>query len=264
MKKYTCQHASKPTAMKNKIALFAVAGLLLIGGARLNAAVIVWNPVAPITGDSDVNTSGTLVQALNLGSSSATTVNGVTFTSASDPSFSATNTFGTGSGNLTVNTPGTFGNGPSMGDSNAPFTNLSSSYKALVGTAFNCYQATDTTTLTINGLTSGQQYLVQFWSNDSRSSINVNNRQTLTAGNTTGIFYRNSGSQGGLGSFVIGQFTADASTQVITAFENNINGGTGVVTLNGYLISAVPEPSTFALLGLVGPALLLMRRNRRK
>ncbi len=55
--------------------------LLLTGGGRVAAAPITWGGATNISGDTDVDTPGTLVGALNLGEQGTpnTTVNGVTF-----------------------------------------------------------------------------------------------------------------------------------------------------------------------------------------
>ena len=70
-----------------------------------------------------------------------------------------------------------------------------------------------------------------------------------------------SNSNGGLGQFAIGTFIADATGSQSITFSPSSNAGP---TLNGFQLRVVPEPSTFAMLGLGLPALLAFRRRNRK
>lgn len=59
------------------------------------------------------------------------------------------------------------------------------------------------------------------------------------------------------GQFAIGTFTASGTTQDLTALAN----GFGQAHINAFQVRAVPEPSSAALLGLAGFALILRRRK---
>jgi hypothetical protein len=111
-----------------------------------------------------------------------------------------------------------------------------------------------TGTLTLNDLTPMQQYMVQIWSNDSRGGA-LNQLVTFTAGNAVSLD-RNTTGTSGYGQWVIGTFTADATTQSITV-SNSLNQG---LALNGLQVRTIPEPSA-TLFGGLGMLMLLRRRR---
>src|SRR4051812_3181479 len=59
---------------------FLLPAIALVFAGEGQAATISWSSATTISGDADVNTSGSLVGALVLGGTATTTVNGVTFT----------------------------------------------------------------------------------------------------------------------------------------------------------------------------------------
>jgi len=118
---------------------------------------------------------------------------------------------------------------------------------------------------------------VQFWSSNARagsdtSNVSNFNRQTFISGGP-GLFVNTSATStstgaGGVGQFVTGTFTADATTQTISTFGGAANSAT-----SGYRnqpsaiqIRAVPEPSTLALasLGIIGVGTWFGRRRMRR
>jgi hypothetical protein len=197
-----------------------------------------------------------LVQALHPGDASSTTVNGVTFTNGSNGAMSglisAPLTLGAGAGSLTLGAEAGYYVDAAVGTYSAntgAFAALSSSYQNLIsaGEWSNGNSATSLT-LTLNGLTASQDYLLQFWVGDPRNIMSVWTRTaTFTAGNTSGTLDYNVGDAlGSVGQFVVGRFTADASTQNITW-----TGQAGTFQLQGYQlrdVTVVPEPSVNALL----------------
>lgn len=217
--------------------------IVAAGANRLEAAPIAWDSVGLITNDSDVKLEGTLLQAVNV-SGVDTTINTVLFAATS----------AAGAGNLVLSASGPMsGEGSSYGVG-TPFTDLSSSYQALAQSGRYAWNVD--MNLGISGLTSGKQYLVQFWVNDSRSFINRD--VTLTATNTSDpLKYNNTAGSNGLGSYVVGRFTADAATQNIVASS----GPSGYPQINGYQIREIPEPASLALLVLGAAALLRRRRS---
>lgn len=235
----------------------ACASLALLVAGTVSAATITWGPAVGLTSaGTEVSTSGTLVQALNFGfgTSSAfnTTINEVPFT---------------GFANAAVTW-----NDPNSGNFSANSTNVGGSYSglALYSTLLNKWLYSDDAarnTVTLSGLTSGQEYLVQLFMADSRT----NQPQFATrfpviddgeANEFTGPVY---GTNGGVGFVINGTFTADGATQTFTI--NNYNAGSpptqGGFQLNAYQIRAVPEPATIGLLGAAGAGLMLaLRRGR--
>ena len=111
-------------------------------------------------------------------------------------------------------------------------------------------------TITFTGLTIGQEYLLQYWVADYRGYGN-DRALTLTGGtNTSGAlrFLDSDNTYGIHGSYVIGTFTADATSQSIIA---NANEST---MMNAAQLRVIPEPSA-ALLGGLGMLALLRRRR---
>ena len=218
--------------MKTTMSLAAaIAGLSL----SANAATVLWQTPVTASGDgaADVhNSTSTLEYAYQYGSlSGALTIGGVTFADVADTS-SASTSFRSAvaanqQGNIGV-IPGTTGNYETFLRQNVA-----------AGASSNPW--------TLHGLTSGNDYLLQLWVADVR--FGSTQTQTFTSGgNTTDpIFIKT-------GQYVIGTFTADATTQEVTMNGNIMNG----MQLRHI---PVPEPSTTALLGLGGLALILRRRK---
>lgn len=249
------------------LSLGALVGFSLLSNVT-NAATITWGAATTASADTDVLNTGTFVQALNFGASGGnTTVNGVSFTSIN--SFSYGSTVGSGAGSVVFGNASYVDNGGlssynGFGSSTAPYSNLSTNYKNLLGSAV--YRETGTTSnllLTINGLTIGQNYRVQFWSNDARGST-----RTTTFSAVTGVTLDQNSldADGGPGQFVTGFFTANATTQDVLL--TTTAGSTSLVSAYSLsAVSAIPEPSTYAALAgaivLVGTAVIRRRRSQR-
>lgn len=135
----------------------------------------------------------------------------------------------------------------------APFITLSSSYQALLGT-FAAAGASSPMTLTLSGLTVGVTYQFETWLNDSRYAFS-DTTDITSGGNTVALNQNTAGAVGGLGQFVIGEFTADSTSQAI------VFGGDGYFD-NGYELSiAAPEPSFLPMLAVLAAALVWVRRR---
>jgi hypothetical protein len=244
--------------MRTKSTSRSPRAILALGVASLLAtyttasAAIVFQNAVTVSGDTDVNTQGTLFQALDF--STSQTVNTVPFTTAgagtngvgADVSYSnfefqnATNT------NSTVYTSGS-----------APFNLLSSAYKgALVG-GIDAYAggSTVTMTITLNGLTNGQDYLLQFWVSDPRG---FGRTQTVNGFNSVNMAFDTPTGPGNVGQYVIGTFTATGVSESFTV----TSGAGGVAQINDMQLRAVPEPSTCGLVGVGVLAAGFVRRRR--
>jgi hypothetical protein len=243
-----------------------VAALIALNATTQAAAVTInWNSAQNITGDSDVSTTGSLLYAYNLGAAGVadTTVNGVTFTSGPLSAFGNSVSFG----QTTLNeTPGYLYAYNNLGTGSGAFTSLSSSYKSLLGSGIYA-DVPVTITLSLGGLTFGQQYQFQWWLNNSskqEGGLTGNSLFLTTAGNnpyTVGLNGNTSSSiVGGLGQYAIGTFTANSS-----AFNINFNGtdGSNLPMINAFQLRAIPEPSTYALFGLGALGLLIVARRKR-
>ena len=239
--------------MKNVLRLATVASLVsasVLGGIAMrsaDAATITWGSATTISGTTDVNTEGTLFAASSFGSNSVT-VNGVTFDAWSPvPSGTA----GVTSGNFTLLQPDTgFAILNAFGSSAPPFSGLPTEYQNLLSDSIYSF-GPGSSTVTVSGLTNGQEYSIQFWANDSRAAISAT--QTVD-GNTLDVNTTNA--DGGVGQWISGTFTADGTSQ-----NFNVSSGS-----NNYYsaiqVRAVPEPSSLAGLGVVGIGLAAVIRRR--
>jgi len=250
-----------PMRLQKSTFLNLIVSALLLGSVSLgSAATINWGGITgtTISGTSDVITTGTALKAFNLGGD-PTTINGVSFAKAS--SVPGNNTFGTGEGALTVTSGAgsVFATFNAYGSSAAPFTSLPSGYQSLLNSGLYMSSAA-AATATISGLSFGQEYLVQFWVNDSRTN-GAGQSITFTSGNLVSADLNSTDANGGLGQFVTGIFSADITgTQVITLGQ--VGSGGHEIQLNGYQIRAIPEPGTVVLLGLGLGISLIFRRRR--
>jgi hypothetical protein len=233
------------------------AALILLTSALVptftRAANIVWGSPQQITGDTDVSTQGTLIGAFNVGDTGvpSTTVNGVTFQSFAAPGGNGSS----GNFTMTAGGGGVFNSNTDGGSTMPPFSNLSAGYQTLLSSYVT--PLFSPVSLTISGLVVGKLYEFQFWSNLSSQMFGY--QITATGGNSSVTLSSNTGgAEGGLGQFVKGTFTADATTQVIS-FLGDGDGG----FLNGFALRQIPEPNTTALLivGLVGAGLFHLRRR---
>jgi hypothetical protein len=256
--------------------LLAFSVLQMAVSNRAFGGVVTWQPAQSISGDLDVDITGTLVYAYNFGPNSGAdqvqtvSVRGVTFEAFGAPvseSFVQVIT----QGNVTLSeTPGEL-NGFATGASTAPFSSLDSAYRGLLGTAItaNFYA---TMTLTLGGLDVGKTYRFQTWVNDSKYDIALYNRVEVAGGGSTVELKANGlNALGGLGQYSIGRFTATAATQDFTFV--------GLTDVNGIIFASknplvnafqlrvessgeVPEPTSLAIYGVA--AWLVAYRSRRR
>ncbi|MBK1853660.1 PEP-CTERM sorting domain-containing protein [Verrucomicrobiaceae bacterium 5K15] len=270
--------------------LIATSSLLAMLPMGAPAALITWSPSVDMYADgvgidgdqSFVSTNGTGVLAVN-GTDVTTqnpTVNGVAFTDVIATTLQAGYTdAGSGvtiqSDVLIGQTDNAFGDGGFSGDTDI--------FNLIAGGYFGA------NTITFGGLTIGNTYEIQVFSNDARTTGGRANNSTdwrtgfsdgtqsfadsLTAGTIGESSLNNRTPAPDLtgetsGDYIIGTFVATAATQ---SFETagTSDGGTnwtdgGRSQINGIQlrqIAEVPEPSSAALLGLGGLALILRRRK---
>jgi len=224
----------------NKLILSTAFGLLSIASAQ--AAVIVWD-----AGTTDVSTAGGFI---NAGSDANVSVslNGAAATAVS-----------TGALNVGVATPTINGvTFTATGAGSGPFGTFGSD--ADVQSVIHFHNAAAAYSLDFSGLKANTEYQIQILGiHDNRTAGGIDLRTTVwnTAGGTA-----SAGLVRGNGESIIGSFTTGAAetTQLITA-TNTVGVDPGVSGFVLREIVTVPEPSSTALLGLGGLALILRRRK---
>ncbi len=238
---------------KSTQSLFFIAAVNLFLPLSLSATPISWSAPHNITGNSDVNTTGNAVQAVNV-SGPSTTVNGVTF-----EDFMITGgTVTSGHFSLAGNNGGFAG----YGSANAPFANLSAEYQTLLSTG-NYGSGNSTMTLTISGLTLGDTYQLQVWINDSRGAYGM---QPVTA--TDGVFSvtllgDTTGLEGGTGQYALLSFVATGDETI--TFQGAPGSGTTEEAFQLRDITGAPSvPESGMTVSLLGISLASIGFLRRK
>jgi hypothetical protein len=269
------------------LSLIKKTSLLLLSAAVLSAtllpqnvnadpppvAQITWGSAQNITADSDVSTLGTLLYAYNIGETgvASTTVNGVLFSSYVFPQYPAQTTT-TGSVTFTESPDYLFPLS-NLGTGSGSFGDLSSEdYKTLLSSGGSAGSPT-TITGTFGGLTAGNDYLIQWWSNDSAltwgNAFEETQASQVGSPSTVTLDSNLSNSSGGLGQYAIGTFTATSS---FVDFQLN-GSGIEFPLINAFQIrdvtsAAVPEPGQVAaslvLLAGIGGYVFLKRRKAAK
>jgi hypothetical protein len=227
---------------------------------------IVWGSPQTVSGDSDVSTTGSLVYAFTFGgtaSPSSATVNGVTFSPFRIPGGIVTSAT---VGNVTLSeSPGLLFGSNSFGTASTPFSGLSTDYKTILGSGAYADNPVSIT-VSLNGLTNGQDYEVQWWTNNS-ANITPQfgggfTNTTATAINSVTLDANTTNAVGGLGQYAIGTFTASGTTQAFLLSETS--GGFNPL-INAPQVRAVPEPTTsvFVLLGATAGLVAWRRHSAR-
>jgi len=244
----------KNTMKKNTILkkVILASSLAALGLSSSQAATVISTGLATrISGESDISTNGTLLSSINF-SGSDQIVNGVTF-------HSTTNSSVTTSG--TINTSA-FAIGP------APFNTLSVAYRGLLQGA--SFIADNSFVIGLNDLVVGQAYELQIFAHDARGTVAGDNGGARTTfveigGSSVELDLNGNPGNGGVGEFVIFEFTADAVTENVTVSAGSSASGSGIGPsgqFNALQLRVVPEPSSSLLLGL-GAGLSLLHRRRR-
>lgn len=136
----------------------------------------------------------------------------------------------------------------------------------VMGARFGAWAASEdnAATFTFNDLGAGTHTVSVFVSHSANNRIfDMDYTVTASDGNLTANTVSNSVSSGELQStYEIIFSTTDASADLELVW-NSTSGGTGTGYIGGYLVETipVPEPSSAALLGLGGLALILRRRK---
>jgi hypothetical protein len=203
--------------------------------------------VGTITGDTSIEDLGTVVEAYNFGGSNET-INGVNFAGTN-------NINGTFTG-YTANGPGIDGTGGGTvpTGTGGMDSNLSLSLQNVE--AGGIHNASSNFYLELTGLTPGQNYALQLLinanSHDARTQAYkdgaVTSATVTAGGNQAGNPAVNGGANTGYNpAYITDDFTANGSGD--ETLYAQVGGGAGA-QFSGFVLESVPEPGTWALMGL--------------
>jgi hypothetical protein len=204
-----------------------LAAATLVAASSAHAAIATWGSAQNVSADTDISTLGTLVQAYNLGNAASYAINGVTFT---------------GSTAVPSGWVGVVGSGM---QSVAPLPGIGTNYASALNSCI--YAGTvgspkDFTSFT--GLTVGATYQFQVWFADTRNTT-LGTMQWDTGASTPSITLSSNGGASPFAQYALAEFTADSTSQTF-----RITGlAEGGPIMSMYQLRAVPEPSTYGLIG---------------
>jgi hypothetical protein len=234
--------------------------VVVTGSGLASAATIAWSTPTTISGPSDVSNVGGLVDSIMFSSNNAnasTTVNGVTFARATNPSGNTE----TSAAELITTTQDAdqYSNAAPTGNGNYDKLLSRESY-TIPGNVYD---------IKLSGLTIGQYYSVQAWVDDSFATSNPGQNDLYLYGGDTQVSMVRVLTDGVLvpnGDYIIGHFTADATTETL-AWGGNPNTTDPTFeygTIDALQVRAVPEPSSLIALGGLGAVGLLWAARRRR
>jgi len=265
-----------PAARSAAVASASLIAASIAAPAWAIPPAITWGSATTIAGDTDVSTSGTLLYAYNVGWNGTTggpggtpgtgvaaaTVNGVTFSAFGLPGgyTNSVSTVTVGSVTMTES-PGFLWSSNILGNASG----LSSSYQSLLASGGGATLPA-TITVTLGGLTVGQQYQLQIWSNNSGNGNGATGApiaNTLVSSAVT-LDANTTNTSGGVGQYVLGTFTAATTSMNFTLAGSG--GSTTSPMINAFQvrdITPIPGPGGLALALGLGAAGSGGRRRRR-
>jgi hypothetical protein len=136
-------------------------------------------------------------------------------------------------------------------------TNTGTAHTNLFQDFFFKNGGTITMTLTGPGISANTEYDMTFWALYAAEARNTTINATVGTGPSLGPIAYEINPTSLSQNAASGTFTSDSNGDLTFA----VSGTNSRPALNGFTITAVPEPSTTALLGLGGLALILRRRK---
>ena len=241
----------------------ALAALVLAGVSAATAqaqnSTITWSYTQWILGVSDVvNTEPYFGSWLPATANNSTVypLNGVSFEAQSLPNFSTSLNAVTASSFSYISNPGDDANYDTLlsggAYNNVPYNNTASVVD----------------TVSWGGMTPGGTYQVELWASGQLSYDGDLLSETLTGGDLSAYGVDTSSplyftTDTGNGEFITGTFVANSSgTETIGITGATTGAGDAVSQVNMLLVEGVPEPTTMALAGLGGAALVFFRKRK--
>jgi len=246
--------------------------------------------IDPSNTGSFLDNSGAFMEAVKLGTARTGpyTYNAPTASSNPNPNVTLNGiTFTSSAGS--VNPSGSFYSlasvtgGATLGYDTGRFSNVSSVNQSLYGLVYDVLRTggnNQRLTLNLKNLTIGASYELQLVLSELNTADNpASNMSDRNVMVSAGAFTQSTDEQHGAGAdgnigflgygpttgarLVTATFTADSSTELFSLLSGS-TGGNSRVALAGFVISQVPEPSTYAmmLLGAVGLAKLGRRSKQ--
>lgn len=234
--------------------IISTAAALALASTSHAQAPIVWTAPTTIVGDTDVSTFGVFKYAFNLGTTAiATTVNTVPFTGVGFANDGTTGSSGNAS--FTLAYTNRESSDTAYGSAAAPYSGLSAAYKVLLSSGVGSNSPGSTLTLTLNTLTLGTPYVFQWRTNDSALAFG-GFTTTATATNAVTLSENTTSTNGGVGQWSSGTFTAAGTSEIISFSGTRPE-------LNSFQVRTIPEPSAMVLMfGSVGMLLGFKRFGR--
>lgn len=131
--------------------------------------------------------------------------------------------------------------------------------KEMMNSVFFTFGTNDMT-LTLTGLTPGQDYHLQMLFAERRTTFTRASQVTIDGDVSPIVAYGGAAGVPNLAPILTAVFTATGTTQDVL-FEGGPVAGTTSQSVSGYVLQTVPEPASAALLGLGGMLMMIRRRK---
>ncbi len=202
----------------------------MVSVSLVSTGMVIWDPVQPLTGSTDIVTTGlTNVAGANFGITTGTTTivnNGVGETGGVDVEFKSLFSGQSVelSNGITVAADSTWGNWGNNVNNSA----VTGNFGIVLDSNIGIEEGSPTSaTITLSGLTNGTQYKIQFFADSTG-----NNSQTISGSDPMNTL---------TGKFVTGTFTADADPQVLDVSYTTGNFGVANALTIGTVSGGGPD-----------------------